>query len=112
MNKKAIAGILARLDDPEMIETVLDLIADKADAPPAVNETTGQLFSIDQNGVPKRRTIRVPNGRTRWSTQADHDMDIMLGWGYSYAQIAEQLGRTEKAVADRAQRKRKGEIAS
>ena len=110
MNKKAIAGILARLDDPDQIETLLELIANKADEPPAATGPTGQLFAINEDGGRKRRTIRVTNGRTRWSAQHDHDMDIMLNWGYSYAQIAQQLGRTEKAVADRAQRKRSGEI--
>jgi len=90
MNKKAIAGILARLDDPEMIETVLDLIGNKADEPPAAHEAVGQLFVLDDNG----------RQRKRWSTAEAETAWDMMEHGYTNAEIGQRLGRTPHAVCN------------
>ena len=111
MNKKAIASILARLDDPDMIETLLDLIANKADAPPAPNEATGQLFTIVEDHKPKRQTVEAPKARTQYKRGEDQTLVDMANLGYGYDEIAYRLGRSRKAIVDRLWRIRKGEIA-
>jgi len=111
MNKKAIAGILARLDDPDQIETLLELIANKADEPPAVNEPTGQLFTIVEEPKPTRQTVEAPKARTQYKRGDDLTLVDMANLGYSYEEIAYRLGRSRKAIVDRLWRIRKGEIA-
>ena len=111
MNKKAIAGILARLDDAEMIEQILDLIENKPDEPPAVNEPTGQLFSISESNT-TRRTVDVPMGKRHWDSGSQRILLQMKADGYSTQEIAYRLGRSVKAIRDRLYRIRIGEIAS
>ena len=111
MNKKAIAGILARLDDPDQIETLLELIANKADEPLAVTEPTGQLFSISDT-KPTRRTVDAPMGKRHWDAGSQRILLQMRADGYSTQEIAYRLGRSVKAIRDRLYRIRIGEIAS
>jgi hypothetical protein len=63
MNKKAIAGILARLDDPEMIETVLDLIENKSDSAPA---------------EPPKRQYRVKKTSKKWNLREHRDLTVAV----------------------------------
>ena len=63
MNKKAIAGILARLDDPEMIETVLDLIGNNLDQPPA---------------EPAKRQYRVKKTSKKWNLREHRDLEVAV----------------------------------
>jgi len=110
MNKKAIAGILARLDDPEMIEQVLDLITNKADATPAESEPAGQLVLMSE-ATPQRRAVVAPMARHAWPDEHTQIMLQMKADGYTTKAIAYRLGRSPKAVSDRLYRIRTGQIA-
>jgi len=70
MNKKAIAGILARLDDPDMIETVLDLIGNQQNTPEPQPE-------------PQKRKYYVNKTSKKWSRREHRDLEIAINqlWG-------------------------------
>ena len=99
MNKKAIAGILARLDDPDQIETLLELIENKPDQPPAVIQ------------LKQRRKSSAPRAGQSWPTSEDNQLMEMVDWNWSNEDIAARLGRSKKAVELRLYRLRKGETA-
>ena len=99
MNKKAIAGILARLDDPDQIETLLELIANKAEEPPAATKPK------------QRRKSSAPRARQSWPTSEDKQLLALADWDWTYEDIAARLGRSKKAVKMRLYRLRKGENA-
>ena len=111
MNKKAIAGILARLDDPDQIETLLELIANKADEPPAATEPSGQLFSITDTQQPKYRKVKAPRSNRLWDRNSNALLIEMLNAGYGPDEIAFRLGRSRRAIDDRLYKMRKGELA-
>lgn len=93
-----LAAALAKLDDPEIITLLLEVVLPKqmTDTTPAEPVQQELLGHIQSRREP--HTVPARNARRVWRTNQIMQLRAMHNAGMAHEEIAEKMGRSTKAV--------------